>query len=144
MFNKQSLACLASALAVASASLEYPTTAEVEAAAATVQPLSPTSNVQGLAFNRFVNIWFENQDYETVAADPNFSKMAEEGILLTNYFATTHPSEPNYCASAGGENFGMDNDDWHQIPANVSTIADLFDTKKISWYVLSELQSWLH
>lgn len=29
--------------------------------------------------------------------------------------------------------FGMDNDDFHQIPANVSTIADLFDTKGIAW-----------
>jgi acid phosphatase len=27
----------------------------------------------------------------------------------------------------------MDNDNWHQIPANVSTIADLFDTKGVSW-----------
>lgn len=59
--------------------------------------------------------------------------MAKEGILLTNYFAVTHPSEPNYCAAAAGDNFGMDNDDFHQIPANVSTIADLFDTKHIAW-----------
>lgn len=59
--------------------------------------------------------------------------MAKEGILLTNYFAVTHPSEPNYCASAAGDEFGMDNDDWHQIPANVSTIADLFDTKGVAW-----------
>jgi len=63
----------------------------------------------------------------------NFAKLAKEGILLTNYYATTHPSQPNYCASAAGDNFGMDNDDWHQIPANVSTIADLFDTKGVSW-----------
>lgn len=27
----------------------------------------------------------------------------------------------------------MDNDAWHQIPANVSTIADLFDTKGVAW-----------
>lgn len=133
MFNKQTLACLASTLAVASASFKYPTTAEVEAAAATIQPLSPTSNVKGVAFNRFVDIWFENTDFETTAADPNFSKLAEQGILLTNYFATTHPSEPNYCASAGGDDFGMDNDDWQRVPANVSTIVDLFDTKNIAW-----------
>lgn len=135
MFTKQTLTCFAGALAVASASYSVanPSTAEVEAAAATVQPLSPTSNVKGLAFNRFVNIWFENQQFKTVAADPNFSKFASEGILLSNYFAVTHPSEPNYASSAGGENFGMDNDNFHQIPANVSTIADMFDTKGISW-----------
>jgi acid phosphatase len=27
----------------------------------------------------------------------------------------------------------MDNDNWQQIPANVSTIADLFDTKGVAW-----------
>lgn len=40
---------------------------------------------------------------------------------------------PNYCAAAGGDTFGMDNDDFKQIPGNVSTIADLLDTKGISW-----------
>jgi acid phosphatase len=73
------------------------------------------------------------QDFETAAADPNMSRLAKEGILLNNYFAVTHPSEPNYCMSAGGEAFGMDNDDYQKIPANVSTIADLFDTKHIAW-----------
>jgi acid phosphatase len=73
------------------------------------------------------------KDYQTVADDANFAAIAKEGILLTNYFATTHPSQPNYVASASGDTFGMDNDNFHQIPANVSTIADLFDTKGISW-----------
>jgi acid phosphatase len=63
MFTKQSLAVFIGALALAAAkttTVEYPTDAEVEAAAATVVPLSPTSNVKGLAFDRFVNIWIEN------------------------------------------------------------------------------------
>jgi len=36
-------------------------------------------------------------------------------------------------AAAAGDNFGMDNDDFHAIPANVSTIVDLLDSKGISW-----------
>jgi acid phosphatase len=55
------------------------------------------------------------------------------GITLTNYWGTTHPSEPNYAASVAGDNFGMDNDDFHAIPSNVSTVVDLLDTKGISW-----------
>ncbi|KAJ5946149.1 hypothetical protein N7454_002988 [Penicillium verhagenii] len=138
MFTKQTLSAfigtlsLASALTIPAAD-DVPTLAEVEAAAATVIPLSPVSNVKGLAFDKFHQIWFENQDYQTAADDVNFQKIAKEGILLTNYFATTHPSQPNYVASAAGDNFGMDNDDFRQIPANVSTIADLFDTKDIAW-----------
>jgi acid phosphatase len=52
---------------------------------------------------------------------------------LTNYFAIGHTSEPNYCAAAAGDNFGMDNDNFWQIPTNVSTVADLLNTKGISW-----------
>jgi acid phosphatase len=52
---------------------------------------------------------------------------------LTNYFAATHTSEPNYCAAASGDTFGMDNDIFHQIPSNISTVTDLLDTKGISW-----------
>ncbi|KAJ5701199.1 hypothetical protein N7488_008747 [Penicillium malachiteum] len=138
MFTKQTLTAFVGALAMASAktipaSDEYPSAAEIASAQASVLPYSPVSNVKGLAFNRFAQIWIENTDYSTAAADPNFAKLAKEGILLTNYFALTHPSEPNYCASAAGDNFGMDNDDFHQLPANISTLADLFDTKKIAW-----------
>ncbi|KAJ5640076.1 uncharacterized protein N7484_007938 [Penicillium longicatenatum] len=138
MFTKQTLTAFVGALALASAktistSDEYPSAAEIAASKASVLPYSPVSNVKGLAFNRFAQIWIENTDFQTAADDKNFAKLAKEGILLTNYFALTHPSEPNYAASAGGDAFGMDNDDFQQIPANVSTIADMFDTKRISW-----------
>jgi acid phosphatase len=33
----------------------------------------------------------------------------------------------------GGDNFGMDNDDFNHVPSNISTVADLLDTKGISW-----------
>lgn len=58
---------------------------------------------------------------------------ASKGITLTNYWAVTHPSEPNYCAAVAGDYFGMDNDGFHAIPSNISTVVDLLDTKGISW-----------
>lgn len=63
MFTKKSLAVFIGALALAAAettTVEYPTDAQVEEAAASVVPLSPTSHVRGLAFDRFVNVWIEN------------------------------------------------------------------------------------
>lgn len=63
MFTKQSLVTLLGGLSLAVAQTtteEYPSLAEIRAAQATVQPYSPVSNVKGLAFNRFVNIWLEN------------------------------------------------------------------------------------
>jgi hypothetical protein len=48
--------------------------------------------------------------------------LGDKGIVLTNYFGATHPSEPQYFAIHGGDNFGMDQDNFQQIPSNVSTI----------------------
>ncbi|KAK3367188.1 phosphoesterase family-domain-containing protein, partial [Lasiosphaeria ovina] len=110
-----------------------PSTAAIASASATVKPLSPTSDVKGVAFNRIVQIWLENTDFNASAADPSMQWLASQGILLTNYFATTHPSQPNYAAVVGGDNFGMENDDFDSIPANVSTVVDLLDTKGITW-----------
>ncbi|KAI9375714.1 phosphoesterase family-domain-containing protein [Aspergillus egyptiacus] len=106
---------------------------DIAASAATIEPYSPVSNVEGLSFNRFFQVWFENIDYENAAADENLKWLASQGIALTNFYALTHPSEPNYCAAAGGDTFGMDNDDFQRVPANVSTIVDLLDTKYIAW-----------
>jgi acid phosphatase len=73
------------------------------------------------------------QNYAAAFGDPNQQWLASQGIALTNYFGITHTSEPNYCAAASGDNYGMDNDNFWQIPSNVSTVADLLDTKGISW-----------
>ncbi|KAI9732622.1 MAG: hypothetical protein M1834_003958 [Cirrosporium novae-zelandiae] len=110
-----------------------PATTAIDATAATATPLSPVSNVKGLAFDRFIQIWLENIDYSSASGNVNQKYFASQGITLSNFFATTHPSEPNYCAAAGGDNFGMDNDDFNTVPANISTVADLLDTKGISW-----------
>lgn len=63
MFTKQTLLVFVGALALAVAKTtteKTPTQAEIDAARDTVLPYSPVSNIKGLAFNRFVNIWLEN------------------------------------------------------------------------------------
>ncbi|KAK4935834.1 hypothetical protein LTR10_023199 [Elasticomyces elasticus] len=107
--------------------------ADVLAAQATAKSSSPTSHVPGKAFDRFVVIWLENTDYNMSVADPNLAWLAQQGITLSNYFGVTHPSESNYVAAVSGDNYGIDNDDFIQIPANVSTIVDLLEDKGISW-----------
>ncbi|KAF7159427.1 hypothetical protein CNMCM6106_006700 [Aspergillus hiratsukae] len=119
--------------AAATITTSEPALAAIQAAQATTLPSSPTSDVQGVAFNRFYQIWLENTDYSSASGDPNQQWLASQGIKLTNYFAIAHPSEPNYCAAAAGDDFGMDNDNFNQIPTNVSTVADLLNTKGISW-----------
>jgi len=65
----------------------------------------------------------------------NFAFFAEKGIVLENLFAVTHPSEPNYMATMGGDYFGLNDDDFTQVPENISTVADLLEAKNIRWVV---------
>lgn len=57
---------------------------------------------------------------------------------MDNFNAITHPSEPNYVCAGGGSNFGIDNDDYYNIPANVTTIYDLLEKKGLTWKVYQE------
>ncbi|KAJ5757290.1 phosphoesterase-domain-containing protein [Penicillium nucicola] len=109
------------------------TRSEIEASAAKTVPESPVSNVKGLAFDRFYQLWMENTNFEDAAAVEDMQWLASQGILLTNYYGVTHPSMPNYCASVGGDTWGMDHDSFIEMPSNISTVADLLDTKGISW-----------
>ena len=43
--------------------------------------------------------------------------LKQQGILLSQYYAVTHPSEPNYAAAAGGDFWGMGDDNWYRIPS---------------------------
>lgn len=61
-----------------------------------------------------------------------------QGILLTNFNAITHPSEPNYVAAVGGSNYGINNDDYYNIPANVPTVVDLLEKKGLTWKVYQQ------
>ncbi|KAF7531588.1 hypothetical protein G7054_g8739 [Neopestalotiopsis clavispora] len=127
-----SLPLLAASVAAQAENLYTATaTADVAAARATAKTSSPTSNVKGAAFDRFVVIWLENTDYDMAAE--NLAWLASKGITLSGYHAVTHPSEPNYVAAIGGDYFGMQNDNFNQIDANVSTVIDLLEDKGITW-----------
>ncbi|KAI9439686.1 phosphoesterase family-domain-containing protein [Lactarius indigo] len=99
-------------------------------------PISPI--VPGRSFDRFIQIWLENTDFATASSAPVFQSLASQGILLNKYFALTHPSEPNYVATVGGDYWGMANDNMFNIPSNIATIVDVLDTKSISWASYSE------
>jgi len=59
--------------------------------------------------------------------------LKRQGILLNRYYAHTHPSQPNYLAAIGGDYFGCNHDDFVRIPEKVFTVADLLESKDVSW-----------
>jgi hypothetical protein len=86
------LLILLTTLAGALAQTQYTSTAAsaVAKARATALTLSPTSNVVGKTFNRFVTIWLENTDYSLAAGDGKFTY-----VLPTTYSLLTYPiSQP--------------------------------------------------
>ncbi|KAI0553183.1 phosphoesterase family-domain-containing protein [Xylaria curta] len=112
--------------------------ASIEAARATALTLSPTSNVKGKTFDRFVQIFLENQDYSIAAGDPNLAYLAKKGILLNNYYAITHPSQPNYVVAGGASTHNINDDSFKRISPDTESIVDLLEAAQVSWSIYQE------
>ena len=60
-----------------------------------------------------VVIAMENKEYAQIIGSsdaPYLNRLAKRKVLLTNEYAITHPSLPNYLALAGGSTFGITSD----------------------------------
>ncbi|KAL2072992.1 hypothetical protein VTL71DRAFT_10316 [Oculimacula yallundae] len=95
--------------------------------------ITAAAYVKGQAFDRFITIWLEKQDFSKVSENADIVALRKQGVLLTNYYGLSHPSQPNYIASICGDYFGLNHDGLIKIPSNVSTVVDLFDAKNIEW-----------
>lgn len=52
--------------------------------------LPKTNVVSGKFFDRFIQIWLENTDYQLAASTPEFQALAKQGLVLDSYYALTH------------------------------------------------------
>lgn len=53
------------------------------------------------------------QDYGAAAENDDQEWLASKGITLLNYYGVGHTSQPNYVGAASGDNYGMDNGEYH-------------------------------
>ena len=91
-------------------------------------------------FEHIIVIVFENRNYQEVISNtnlPNFNQLATDNVLLTQYFAVTHPSLPNYLALIGGDTFGV-NSDCIDCFINQNSLPDLIDASGRSWKTYQE------
>jgi phospholipase C len=76
-------------------------------------------------YQHIVEIMMENTSYDQIIGNPNapnINALASRYGLATDYFGVTHPSEPNYVASIGGDYFGIQDDNaFYCTPAMAST-----------------------
>ncbi|KAK2013700.1 phosphoesterase [Colletotrichum eremochloae] len=96
------------------------------------------THIGGRAFDRYISIWLENQDFAKAIKDSQIANLKKEGILLSNYYAHTHPSQANYIAALAGDYFGMNHNEPVRLPLNVSTIVDLLDWRGLPWKAYME------
>ncbi len=68
---------------------------------------------------------------------PDFNKLARYYTLLTQYYAITHPSLPNYLAIIGGDTFGI-TFDCTSCNVNNQSLPDLIETGGRTWKMYQE------
>jgi hypothetical protein len=86
-------------------------------------------------FDHIVLIMLENRDYSNAMDGtqmPKLAALAKQNVLLSNYFAVTHPSLPNYIALMSGNTLGITSDCTNCF-VNQSNLADEIEASGRTW-----------
>ena len=92
----------------------------------TPAPLTPPASTVGDLDHIFM-VYMENKGYSDIVGSPNapyINSLINAYGIGSNYFALTHPSDPNYTPVIGGSDFGLN----YNCPANCIDAANLADT----------------
>jgi phospholipase C len=119
----------------------FPTATPLPTETSTTVPL-PTSTPKLTIpnFEHIVIIMFENKEFGSVIGNslmPTYNKLAHENTLLTQYYAVTHPSLPNYIALMGGDTFDITSD-CRDCFVNAPSLPDLIEASGRTWKAYQE------
>lgn len=95
----------------------------------------------GKDFQQWGFLILENTDYVTAEANPTFQQIQnyKNNRLLSQYYAVTHPSLPNYVATIAGSYFGIKDDASPAVHSfSNPTVLDLLEQGGISWKMYAE------
>lgn len=95
-----------------------------------------SSLIPGKYFDHFFLIIFENQGYSDVTQNSDFMNFANQGRLLTQFYAEQHPSQPNYITILAADHMGVNDDNVHDIDG--TNLVDLLEQKGVSWKSYNE------
>ena len=101
--------------------------------------LAVASAAEALApgpFQKVFIVVLENTAYENALAQPFLRDLAASGALLTNFFAETHPSFPNYVALTAGSTYGLTSN--AAVTLDVSHVGDLLERAGRTWKAYAE------
>ncbi len=111
------------------------TTIPPEAASASPSA-SPSSYPFFAPIKKVVLVVLENTGYQTALLEPFVKQLTQQGALLSQYFAITHPSQPNYLALMAGDDFGITHD--RPVQLNARHLGDLLDEQHKTWKTYAE------
>lgn len=106
---------------------------------ATVPP-TPTPKPLVPEFQHIVTIVFENKEFGTVVRNPQmpyFNQLATQYTLLTQFYAVTHPSLPNYLAMVSGNTFDL-TFDCYSCSYDAPSFPDLIEASGRTWKTYQE------
>ncbi|MDR3415240.1 MAG: alkaline phosphatase family protein [Nevskia sp.] len=102
-------------------------------------------NLEGMPQYDYVFVIIEeNESLSSVkgaAGIPYINAFLNAGSQFYNYFSTSAPSEPNYLALGGADDWGQTSDEGIPYPAITGVRANLFnefDAKGLSWHIYEE------
>jgi hypothetical protein len=106
------------------------------AAPALARPRAAVPPGNGIAdVKRVFIVVLENEDYENAIRQPELFSLAARGALLGNYYAVTHPSQPNYLALVGGATFVTGS---NPVTLPYAHLGDLLEERGLSWKAYAE------
>jgi phosphatidylinositol-3-phosphatase len=139
----------ASATAAPAPTSAAPTSASTTAGgtpAATVAPvgsgIAAASSTPGSGLPAFKHVYLiilENREYGAIVgsgAAPYLNSLVAKYGQLTNLYAETHPSEPNYIALTSGGLQGTNSDGAYNL--NVPNLFDQIETSERTWHVYAQ------
>jgi phospholipase C len=91
-------------------------------------------------FDHIVVITFENKEYRKIVNNPympTFNMYARDYTLLTQFYAVTHPSLPNYLAMIGGDTFNIKRN-CQDCFINATSLPDLIEASGRTWKTYQE------
>jgi hypothetical protein len=96
---------------------------------------APASTVPG--FDHVFLVYMENEDYNGIIGNtsgaPYINSLIPSATVLTQSYATTHPSDPNYVALAGGGLYGLHDNSVSTTTINAPHVGNSVDAAGKTW-----------
>jgi len=141
------MACINAPIAAATQTSTPPALTPTQTASVTPTQIptdipSPTPTPKPLVpnFKHIAIVMFENKEFGSVIGNPlmpNYNRLAREYTLLTQYYAVTHPSLPNYIAFIGGDTFGITSN-CNDCFINAPSLPDYIEATSRTWKTYQE------